>query len=267
MKQAGQSESRTVVVVGGSTGIGAATVERLIARGDEVTVVDRVAPTIGGVAFVACDLLDQDQVAAAVAALPNNIEALAYVAGIPGTRPAKDVLTVNFLSLRLFLGTVESKLADGSAIAIVASTAGSAWPNRMEVLNSLLATTTVEDGREWQESADPEYPVYSTSKEAAILFAKRCAPRLWAERGIRINTVSPGPVETAILVEFEQSMGKDVLEGVRSIAGRHATPADIAPVVAAVLSADFGWITAQDIQADAGSVSAYMSGTIAMAGA
>jgi NAD(P)-dependent dehydrogenase (short-subunit alcohol dehydrogenase family) len=135
----------------------------------------------------------------------------------------------------------------------------------VETLNPLLATTTVEEGWQWQEAADPEYPVYSTSKEAAILFAKRWAPRLWSERGIRINTVSPGPVETAILVDFEESMGRDVLEGVRSLAGRHATPADIAPVVEAVLSPELGWITAQDIQADAGSVSAYMSGAVAMA--
>jgi NAD(P)-dependent dehydrogenase (short-subunit alcohol dehydrogenase family) len=259
------SQARVAVVVGGSTGIGAAVVEQLLARGDVVTVVDRVAPTSNEVTYVECDLLDHDQVMSTSAALPQGIGALAYVAGIPGTRPAKDVLTVNFLALRTLLTSVEAKLVDGAAIAVVASTAGTAWTYRIEALEPLLATTTVDEGRAWQDATDQDYPAYSTSKEAAILFAKRSAPRLWSERSIRINTVSPGPVETAILVDFEESMGKDVLEGVRSLAGRHATPADIAPVVEAVLSPDFGWITGQDIQADAGSVSAYMSGAVAMA--
>ena len=78
---------------------------------------------------------------------------------------------------------------------------------------------------------------YNITKEAAILFTKRWSAQLWAERRIRLNTVSPGPVQTPILAEFEQSMGKDVLDTVKSLAGRHATPEDIAPVIEAVREA------------------------------
>jgi NAD(P)-dependent dehydrogenase (short-subunit alcohol dehydrogenase family) len=254
---------RKSVVVGGSAGIGAATAARLAARGDDVTVIDRVKPDATDHRFIHCDLLDEAQVAAAVETLPDDLGAVAYVAGLPGTRPAADVLTVNFLAMRRFLRAVEPKVVDGAALAIVASTAGTAWTQRIDVLEPLLATESISEGLAWLAENPQDYPIYSTTKEAAILFAKRWAPALWAQRGIRINTVSPGPVETAILVEFEESMGKDVLEGVRSLAGRHATPQDIAPVIEAVLSPELGWVTGQDIQADAGSVSAFVSGAVA----
>ena len=41
----------------------------------------------------------------------------------------------------------------------------------------------------------------------------------------------PGPVETPILVDFEKSIGKDTLDGLKNLLGRHATPTDIASVV------------------------------------
>jgi NAD(P)-dependent dehydrogenase (short-subunit alcohol dehydrogenase family) len=224
-----------------------------------VTVVDRVTPTIEGVTYLACDLLDAAQVRAAVDGLEDRLGAVAYVAGLPGTRPARDVLTVNFLAMREFLRAISAKLVGGAAMTVVASTAGVSWSQRAEALGPLLATTTVEEGLAWLTADASDYPIYNTTKEAAILFAKRWSAQLWAERRIRLNTVSPGPVQTAILPEFEMSMGKDILDTVKSMAGRHATPQDIAPVIEAVLSEAFGWVNGQDIQVDAGSTNAFMT--------
>jgi hypothetical protein len=55
-------------------------------------------------------------------------------------------------------------------------------------------------------------------------------------------------------------MGKELLDGVRALVGRHATPADIAPVIEAVGGPDFGWMVGHDLQLDAGFVAAMMTG-------
>ncbi|CUR58330.1 putative Short chain dehydrogenase family protein [metagenome] len=248
---------RTSVVVGGATGIGAATTSRLLSLGDTVLVVDRVAPGPTGATYVECDLLDEARVAQVVEELPMGIGAVAYVAGIPGTRPAPDVLTVNFLAMRQFLQALSPKLLDGGAIVVVTSLSGAAWRGRRAALAPLLATSTVAEGVAWLEANPSDYPVYETSKEAAILFAKTCAPTLWAGHRIRVNTVSPGPVETGLLAEFEQSYGKDELDGLRQTFGRHAVPDDIASVVTAVLSKDFGWVNGHDLQVDGGAMNTF----------
>ena len=52
-----------------------------------------------------------------------------------------------------------------------------------------------------------------------------------AQKGFRINAVLPGPVETPILADFEDTMGKHNLDGLKGLLGRHATPDDIAGAI------------------------------------
>ena len=82
----------------------------------------------------------------------------------------------------------------------------------------------------------------------------------WAKYGVRINTVSPGPVETPILADFEQTMGKDVLDTCRATVGRHASVDDIVPVISFLGSPEARWITGQDIQVDGGFIGAMTAG-------
>jgi NAD(P)-dependent dehydrogenase (short-subunit alcohol dehydrogenase family) len=123
-----------------------------------------------------------------------------------------------------------------------------------------LDCTDAESVEKWQAGQDPNYPVYSTSKQAVILYTKRLAGPAWTKYGVRINTVSPGPVETPILSDFEQTMGKDVLDMCRATVGRHASVDDIVPVISFLGSPDARWITGQDIQVDGGFISAMTSG-------
>jgi NAD(P)-dependent dehydrogenase (short-subunit alcohol dehydrogenase family) len=113
---------------------------------------------------------------------------------------------------------------------------------------------------QWQTGQDPDFPVYTTSKQAAILFVKRISGPAWSKYGVRLNTVSPGPVQTPILSDFEQTMGKDVLDMCRATVGRHASVDDIAPVVAFLGSPEARWITGQDIQVDAGFITSMLAG-------
>nr|WP_308214856.1 SDR family oxidoreductase [Mycolicibacter hiberniae] len=73
--------------------------------------------------------------------------------------------------------------------------------------------------------------------------------------------MSPGPVETPILPDFEQSMGKQMLDTVRTAVGRHAGVEDIVPVIDFLGSPGAGWITGQDVLVDGGVMNAITVGT------
>jgi NAD(P)-dependent dehydrogenase (short-subunit alcohol dehydrogenase family) len=81
-----------------------------------------------------------------------------------------------------------------------------------------------------------------------------------AKYGVRINTVSPGPIETPILPDFEKCMGREVLDMVRSTVGRYGTVDDVVPIISFLGSSEARWINGQDIQVDAGFVSSIAVG-------
>jgi NAD(P)-dependent dehydrogenase (short-subunit alcohol dehydrogenase family) len=256
------ADSSPVVVVGAASGIGAHVLDRYAERGARVIALDVVKPAGGRSEFIECDLRDAASISAAVAALPGDLAVIAHVAGIPGTRPAGQVLAVNFLGMRQLVTEALPKVRPHGAVTVVASTAGAMWQARLAANEPLLATGSIAEGLRWLADNLTDYPVYNLSKEAAIAFVIRRSLQAWQERRVRLNTVSPGPVETPILGDFEQSMGKQMLDGVRDLVGRHATTADIAPVIEAVSGPDFGWMTGQDVQVDAGFAAALMSGAL-----
>ncbi len=254
------SEQRKVIVVGAGSGIGAATAAHFHDRGDYVLAVDIRETATPASRFARCDLRDASAIAGLLADLGPGWDLLAYVAGLPGTAPANDVLRVNYLGMRLMTEGTLPLLRHGGSVVTVASVAAVGWQERIEVLNGLLEATDAEAVERWQAGQDPSYPVYSTSKQAAILYTKRLTGPAWAKYRVRINTVSPGPTETPILPDFEQTMGKDILDTVRTIAGRHARVDDIVPVIAFLASPEAGWITGQDIQVDAGFITSLTAG-------
>jgi NAD(P)-dependent dehydrogenase (short-subunit alcohol dehydrogenase family) len=69
-------------------------------------------------------------------------------------------------------------------------------------------------------------------------------------------------VETPILVDFEKSMGKDTLDGVKELLGRHATPEDIAEAVVFLASDAARWINGHPLVVDGGITGAVASGLV-----
>jgi NAD(P)-dependent dehydrogenase (short-subunit alcohol dehydrogenase family) len=171
------------------------------------------------------------------------------------------VLTINYLGMRAMTEGMLPRLRRGGSVVAVASTAGVGWEMRTEVLDGLLAARDAGAVAAWQAGQDPAYPVYSTSKQAVILYAKRLAGAAWSKYGVRVNTVSPGPVQTPILVDFEQTMGREALDAVRSTVGRHGTVDDVVPVISFLVSPEARWINGQDIQVDAGFLAGMLAGT------
>jgi NAD(P)-dependent dehydrogenase (short-subunit alcohol dehydrogenase family) len=253
------AEPRKVVVVGAGSGIGAATAAHFFGRGDHVLAVDLRASETPASQHLQCDLRNAEEIGALLDRIGEGWDALAHVAGVPGTAPPDDVLRVNYLGMRLMTEGMLPRLRRGGSVVAVASTAAVGWQLRTDVLDGLLAARDVATVQAWQAAQDPAYPVYSTSKQAVILCAKRLSGPAWSRFGVRVNTVSPGPVQTPILADFEQSMGADVLDAVRSAVGRHGTVDDVVPLISFLTSPEARWINGQDIQADAG----YLAGLLA----
>jgi NAD(P)-dependent dehydrogenase (short-subunit alcohol dehydrogenase family) len=251
---------RKIVVVGAGSGIGAAAAAHFHDRGDHVLAVDVREHQTPASECLQCDLRDGAAITALLGRIGSGWDMLAHVAGIPGTAPAADVLKVNYLGMRLMTEGMLPLLREGGSVVAVASTAALGWDQRLDTLAGLLELTDAGAVEEWQAGQDPSYPVYSTSKQAVILYSKRLAGAAWTKYGVRINTVSPGPVETPILADFEQTMGKDVLDMCRATVGRHASVDDIVPVISFLGSPAARWITGQDIHVDGGFISAMTAG-------
>lgn len=97
----------------------------------------------------------------------------------------------------------------------------------------------------------PGYAAVGASK-AAIEALVRYLARELAPRGIRVNAVSGGPVETSALDYFPDREELVDEWTARTPMGRIARPEEIAAVAAFLLSPDAGWITGQTIVADGG---------------
>jgi NAD(P)-dependent dehydrogenase (short-subunit alcohol dehydrogenase family) len=253
-------EQRRIVVVGAASGIGAAVAGHFHERGNHVLAVDVRPNDTAASQHLQCDLRDASSIRALLDQIGAGWDMLAHVAGIPGTAPAVDVLTVNYLGMRLMTEGMLPLLRQGGSVVAVASTAALGWDQRIDTLARLLDATDADSVEKWQAAQDPNYPVYSSSKQAVILYAKRLAGPALAKYGVRINTVSPGPVETPILADFEKTMGKEVLDMCRATVGRHATVDDVVPVIAFLGSSEARWINGHDIQVDAGFISSMTAG-------
>jgi NAD(P)-dependent dehydrogenase (short-subunit alcohol dehydrogenase family) len=237
---------KTVVVTGSASGIGAAVAAIARDRGATVIGLDRNAATPD---TLQVDLADEASITAAAAALPGHIDVLCNVAGVPGTLPAATVLAVNFLGPRLLTELLAGRLA-GGAVVNVASAAGSGWPELLDPIGELLATTSIAEGLAWYEKAAPDRPAYDFSKAALIVWTRRLA---WERRaaGPRVNSVSPGGVETPILADFKATMGPG-LETVGRVTGRFARPEEIAEVVLFLASPAASWVVGHDLVVDGG---------------
>ncbi|MEM9746045.1 MAG: SDR family oxidoreductase [Actinomycetota bacterium] len=176
---------RRAVVTGGAKGIGTAIARRFIESGAVVTIAD-LDPAGAGVAdeigadFVACDVADADQLSAALesAAGPQRLDICVNNAGIyPTTGPLTDatddfvarMLDVNVRALFSATREASQRMNDGGAIVNLASIAG------------LRAGANIS--------------AYSASKAAVMALTRAHAHELGG-RGIRVNAIAPGVIDT-----------------------------------------------------------------------
>jgi NAD(P)-dependent dehydrogenase (short-subunit alcohol dehydrogenase family) len=123
----------------------------------------------------------------------------------------------------------------------------------------LLKIESYEGIVKWcQENAETVREGYAFSKEALIVWTMQNR-WTWSSRGIRMNAVSPGPVDTPILKDFIETLGARAEEDMKMM-DRPGKPGDIAPVVAFLLSDGSAWIRGTNVPFDGGMYSNVLCG-------
>lgn len=245
---------KTVAITGVASGIGRRTAELAAQMGADVIGIDRNPPAQETGAFLQGDLSSAQGVQALAQALPDGIDALLNIAGVSGNTGAAPTLAINFYGLRALSLALAPRMRPGGAIVSVASIAGYGWRGNLDRARALVAAEGFPDtARLAADLGVPDEAGYPVSKEALILWTQIAAFQpAFRDRGIRVNSVSPGPVETPILTQFREVLGEARVNSDVTRVGRAGTPGDIAPVVLFLASDGARWINGANIAADGG---------------
>jgi NAD(P)-dependent dehydrogenase (short-subunit alcohol dehydrogenase family) len=244
---------KTIVITGVASGIGARAAEFLAQCGADIIGIDLKTPA-QPMTFIEADLSSPDAIADLAKRLPKRIDALCNVAGVSGKLGAVKSLAINFYGLRALTEALAPSLREGGAVVNVASIAGFGWRQNLERAKGLVGAQGfphVDSIVEEFKIKDEE--VYPVSKEALLLWTFKAAHSpLFKSKGIRINAVSPGPVETPILTEFRAVLGNERVNEDITRVGRAGTASDIAPAIAFLCSDGARWINGANIPVDGG---------------
>ncbi|MEM9464072.1 MAG: SDR family oxidoreductase [Actinomycetota bacterium] len=223
---------KKVVMTGGASGVGAAAVEMIAELGcTDLTVLDVNEPVGPATAYIPTDMSDPESIDAAVAEIGAGVDVLFNNAGVAGVHEADLVLRVNSLGPpRLTRGLLEG-MPSGAAVVNTASIAGQGWPDNLAPILELIAIHDWEDARQWVAdhaeltAGDP----YGFSKQVAQVWTMQGSRSMYNDRGVRMNSVCPGPIDTPLIGDFIQHMSEALIQwAVDQSGGVMLTAVDIA---------------------------------------
>lgn len=226
--------TRLAVVTGGTRGIGLAIARRLLADGFAVVAAARTPADLPwGVTFARLDVTDGAAVRALFAGLPR-LDVLVNNAGIAGTS--------------------DDDPDDAMWHAILATNLTGAWHCARAALPRLPERTgrIVNIASVLGLRGVPDQPAYCAAKHGMIGLTRALAMQA-APRGITVNAVCPGWVDTAMAAQRYAEIGITAAQAAAGVPiGRVASPWEVADTVAFLARAGAGSITGQAIVVDGG---------------
>ena len=248
-------EGRVALITGGASGIGLASAQRLASEGATIVVVDMnaeagtsVAAELGGL-FVSADVTspeDNERMYATAFDTYGRIDIAFHNAGI--SPPDDDSILVTGLDAwrRVQEVKLTSVFLGCKAVIPYMQRAG-----KGSIINTASFVATMAAATSQISYTASKGGVLAMSRELGVQFARE---------GIRVNALSPGPVNTPLLQEL---FAKDPERAARRLVhipfGRFAEPSEIAAAVAFLASDDSSFITAANFLVDGGISGAYVT--------
>lgn len=242
--------TKTAVVTGSSSGIGQAACARLQAAGWRVAGLDINAEDTGGWsgAFqgIRCDVADAASVTRAFARVGTPLHAVICCAGVLRTGPLESVPIEDF-DLVMNVNLRGTFLCAQKALPGLQATAAPEAPTRVVLLSSIAALRPKVSGG-----------VYAASKAAVSQLCRVMAAE-WAPKGVLVNAIAPGTVDTPMVraVSNPNAASGYRPSGVSPV-GRIAQPDDIVDVMMFLLSDAARYVTGTTIPVDGGTQAAFI---------
>jgi len=184
----------------------------------------------------------------------GSLDGVVACAGLgPHVRPFETILRVNYFGALAYLDGLLPALSRGEAPAAVAiSSNGATLTPKNEALVDLLLTGDEEGACTMAATLDGA-TVYGMSKLAMTRGLRR-RTQAWADGGVRLNAVAPGPVDTPLLTASlaDKTVGP-MVEALPVPVGRRATTTEIAGAVGFLLDPVNGFVHGSLLFVDGGS--------------
>ena len=189
-------QGKRALVVGGATGMGAATAQLAQDAGAEVVIMDIAEPTLAGAKSIHVNLADKDSIDAAVDECGGPVHALFSCAGVADGTPG--IEKINFIGHRHM---IDRHAGRGHAAAWARPSASSPRPPASGGRPTCRASrstwprrTSTRPRRGSPRTAAPT--TCPPSRPSAPTSSSQAFPML--KRGIRINAICPGPTDTPL---------------------------------------------------------------------